>query len=404
MVFQTNPTFSFVTKPLSDKHKKYVQNLDIEADARLLRERLSLCEEAVDYFRASSSLLKAGVAAGLTLYDIAILCCRNDNLAEEPSMMEKLFDMASELALVAVENERWHHSAASRALVEQLIPRRRSSLLNADDFVREASRRFSRSISSVEMASLPSHPSDQSLNRETMEPGMAQSSGSDSSSDHGDGSLDKEECEEWAAELIADLTEHQMIPIGRPERSSSVSSDDSSDDGSQASGSIKGFWVIPPGSSQARIPDDGSFQWSPKSSPRESLDIVDLLPTLSFGKGNENSKSDPKTPTVTFADSSSFLPPATVDVHGCGMKDADFSDMQKLDSGGMTRSKSYSALSATTGRVSKKSVSSSARSPSKFTEQYEHYRKYFHKFIDLVIVRETTAALHHSKHAAVNLL
>ncbi|EEC48598.1 predicted protein, partial [Phaeodactylum tricornutum CCAP 1055/1] len=63
-------------EPLSDKSKMYILNLDIEADARLLRERLSICEDAIDNFRASSLLLKAGVKAGLTLYDIAIMCCR----------------------------------------------------------------------------------------------------------------------------------------------------------------------------------------------------------------------------------------------------------------------------------------------------------------------------------------
>lgn len=82
--------------------------MDFEAAAHLLRERLNNCEEAVAYFRASSTLLKAGVASGLTLYDIAVLCYRNDNLAE--------FDMASELAHVAVENESWHHTCARRAV------------------------------------------------------------------------------------------------------------------------------------------------------------------------------------------------------------------------------------------------------------------------------------------------
>ena len=118
----------------------------------MLLEQMNLCEEAVDYFRASSALLKAGVTAGLTLYDIAILCCRNDNLAEEPSMMEKLFDMASELAHRAVESNRWHHTAASRAIVEQLCPhvRRRSSLIES---ALEGRRSFHRSISNAETAS-----------------------------------------------------------------------------------------------------------------------------------------------------------------------------------------------------------------------------------------------------------
>jgi hypothetical protein len=351
----------------------------------------------VDYFRASSALLKAGVAAGLTLYDIAILCCRNDDLAEAPSMMEKLFDMASELAVVAVENERWHHSAASRALVEQLLPQ------NAPE---SPPRRFARSKSNVEMATLSSHPSDQSFTiEETTEPGMAQSSGSDSSSDNGDATDDKEECEEWAAGLVAHLSEVQLVNLGRSHRSSSVSSDDSSTDGSTMSGSVKGFWVIPPGSSQA-CQDDASIQWSPKSSPRESVDVSYLvIPLLS-------DVATVRTPTVKFADCSHFTPPATVNVagspkfEGTDSVGAIVSDTQKKsESAGMIRSKSYTALSATTGRAVGKStlLSSSIRdSRNKYSEQYEHYRRYFHKFIDLVIVRETTTALHLSRSATAN--
>ena len=136
--------------------------------------------------------------------------------------------------------------------------------------------------------------------------------------------------------------------------------------------------------------------------------VFDLEPPFALGKGKENCKNckkDTKSPSVTFADSGPFLPPATVNVTAyktTGLTDSDFSDVQKFDSGGMSRSKSYTALSAMTGRV-KKPVNSSARNPNKFSGEYEHYRKYFHKFIDLVIVRETTAALHHSKHLAVKL-
>ena len=72
--------------------------MNIEKDARLLKERLNICTEAIDYFCASCSILKAGVQAGLTLYEIAVMCCRNDNLGELPSKLEMLFSMAAELA------------------------------------------------------------------------------------------------------------------------------------------------------------------------------------------------------------------------------------------------------------------------------------------------------------------
>ena len=408
----------FLTQPLCEKHKKYIQNLDIEADARMLRERLNLCEEAVDYFRASSALLKAGVAAGLTLYDIAVLCCRNDNLAEEPSMMEKLFDMASELAHRAVESNRWHHTAASRALVEQLCPqyRRRSSMLSS---VEDTRRAFYRSVSNAETASnSSSSPSDRSLLREAKDsPGMAPSSGSDSSSNNGDAPEEKEECEEWAATLIADLTEHQMSPVRiRPIRSESVSSDDGSSN-SSGSCSPKGFWRIAPGSAKANDldEDEESIQWSPGTSPCDSLgfDMMEPPSLLDIPAGKENN-SELKTPTVTFAvETETFPPPATVNVTtttsttiDCklppSLSDADFLTPQEGSK--MSRSKSYTALSATAGRAKKTVASSSRPSSVMLSEDYDNYKKYFHKFIDLVIVRETTAALHHSRHGADHVM
>jgi hypothetical protein len=66
-------------EPVSQSTKKYIQKLKIEEDAKMLKERFNLAPEALDYFRASNKLLKAGVKAGLTLYDIAVLCCRNDD-------------------------------------------------------------------------------------------------------------------------------------------------------------------------------------------------------------------------------------------------------------------------------------------------------------------------------------
>jgi hypothetical protein len=77
-------TMCLLLQPLSEKSKNYVLKLDIDADINILKEKLNICQEAVDYFRSSSKLLQEGVKAGLTLYDIAIMCCRNDDLGEIP--------------------------------------------------------------------------------------------------------------------------------------------------------------------------------------------------------------------------------------------------------------------------------------------------------------------------------
>lgn len=240
-------------------------------------------------------------------------------------------------------------------------------------------------------------------------PGMAQSSASDSSSNSEDVAEEKVECEEWAASIIAGLTEHQRSPIKiRPSRSASVSSDDASNDSNE---SPPGFWRTAPGSTPAAgldvDVDDDSIEWSPGSSPRDSVNMFYMVnpPTmLDVPHSGKENKSDPKTPTVTFSETTqSFSPPSTVNYKTPPALNDDTEFLAAPISGinGMARSKSYTALSATTGRAKKTVGSSLGPSSVTMSEDYDdNYRKYFHKFIDLVIVRETTAALHHSRHGA----
>jgi hypothetical protein len=69
--------------PLGKKARDYVLNLDIDADARLLKERLGMGNDVLDYFRVSCMILKSGVKAGLTLYEIASgILCRTDPSGE----------------------------------------------------------------------------------------------------------------------------------------------------------------------------------------------------------------------------------------------------------------------------------------------------------------------------------
>ena len=114
-------------------------SLDIDADAAMLKEQLNFNEKAIDYFRASSKLLQEGTRAGLTLYDIAIMCCRNDDAGEIPSKLEVLTSMASELATSAVQNGRWNHAAASKALADQLSPDGGSLLKHTKDHRKDSS-------------------------------------------------------------------------------------------------------------------------------------------------------------------------------------------------------------------------------------------------------------------------
>ena len=65
--------------PLGKKAREYVLNLDIDEDVRLLKERLGMGDDVLDYYRVSCMILKSGVKAGLTLYEIASgILCRTD--------------------------------------------------------------------------------------------------------------------------------------------------------------------------------------------------------------------------------------------------------------------------------------------------------------------------------------
>lgn len=388
-------------QPLSERSKKYILDLDIEADAQMLRERLHICQEAVDYFRASSRLLQAGVKAGLSLYEIAIMCCRNDNQGEIPSKLEILTSMATELATSAVENGRWHHAAASRALAEQLSPNG-GSLLLPD---RSNALKMRKSASSAYFASFFNEHEvllDQPLPRNDV-PGMA-SSVSDSSSDVDDMAVDcEEDCEEWAAALIADVSLDKSMSIMQSKmRSPSVESDGGSD--TELSSSPKGFWHVRPCTSPSVASDDESIQWSPHIAPKKMADApflpLDIGPRVTFADKLVDVKPyGMRMPVVSFADFAAMddLHPASLpdldknDTHEPS-RDKPYSSSLERTEAGFGRSRSYTALSSIATEDNR--ISQTGRKPllPMRTHDYDQFRDYFLKFVDLVIVRETTAA------------
>lgn len=392
-------------QPISKETRDYILSLDIERDARLLRERLNISREALDYFCASSSLLKAGVRAGLSLYDIAVMCCRNDDLGEVPSKLEMLFSMASELAESAVENGRWHHAAASRALEEQLSPKGGSL------FAHTQSKAVHKTMSAVDLSNYSEDLASFSADaKKGHVPGMIQSSASDSSSDNGE--ADRDDCEEWAANLIADVSiDQSMNSIAKKTRSISIESDSSNE--SEA----EGFWYTNPGASpdSSVASDEESVNWSPMNSPQEAsfLELSASSLRNSFNpfttarrasiilapdEMNESFKQFRNTPSkVTFADQpdiSHEREQRGLSVHPefkHSNSDVGHSDVPEPPRPEMTmrRSQSYSALSSTLAeKLAEEEDTSIMHRP----VDPEHYREYFLKFIDLVIVRETTAA------------
>lgn len=324
---------------------------------RLLKETLNIQGAAIDYFRASSKVLIEGVKAGLTLYEIATLCCRNDNMGAIPSRLEVMTEIANELSTLAAGNGRWHHTTASRAIAEQLSP---ATGVNTPPI----SRVF-KSASSANFASV--------LHNDSSEvPGMTQSSASDASSDVGDAVMDREECEEWAAAVVADVSMEKRLIAPTEEN-------DSASDEELLSSSPKGFWFTRPGEHDS---DDESVTWSPHASPMSSMELPKDT-TLYLDEKVVSFKS-PGT-SLSEALSGGFLlpPPATIDVSARKAEYARPSFLRR-SSGGMSRSQSYSAFrSRSIGNSSSRTLSEPSDG---------HWKSYFDKFVDLVVTREIAAA------------
>ena len=368
----------------------------------MLKERLNISREALDYFCASSSILKAGVRAGLCLYDIAIMCCRNDNMGEVPSKLEMLFSMASELAAAAIENGRWHHAAASRALEEQLSPKGGSL------FAQLTNKRVPKAVSAMDLSSYADDFGALATKRENI-PAMIQSCASDSSSDNGDADPEGEECEEWAANLIADVSmDKSMTTIATKARSTSLESDSSNEESEH-----EGFWYTRPDYSPANSEhsDDESISWSPTNSPPDTSFFDNTMRhsynPFSAGRRssiifhpedfNESFKQFRSPAKVTFAD----LNDASNERDERGLDSLPKYKHSNSDVGHspvptiprpdtkMRRSQSYSALSST---LAEKLTAEEEDAQVHRPIDPEQHREYFLKFIDLVIVRETTAA------------
>jgi len=320
-------------QPLSQTSKEYVLGLDIEADVRLLQERLNMKNDVLDYFRSSCQILKAGVRAGLTLYDICSgILCRNDPSGEIPSKLETLSSMASELAMSAVHNGRFHHATASLALEEQLATRRcmmdhqRNFLSPLCKFPTPAKPQpvvpsasspvfsavlslggesaFTDELSKVNSSFSGAEFFDSQISNNNPPPGMVQSSLSDHSSD----SIEDDEDEvrsftsdapdgcaaagEWAAQLVAGVDQSMdnekvssSLIFSNSHRDRSISESSNSSDGSSSSHgsstlskSPVGFWHVRPGSSSIEVDDTSDEEpicWTPSLQPSDLPSPVD---------------------------------------------------------------------------------------------------------------------------------
>jgi len=401
--------------PMSPKTKEYIMNLDIERDAKRLHDRLNICSEALAYFYASSSILKAGTKAGLNLYEIAVMCCRNDNLGEVPSKLEVLFGMAGDLAKSAIRNNRWGLAVASRAIQDQLSPHG-GSLLSPNP----KSRFNKRAASAFDLAGLAR---SKEINSAHAIPGMTQSAGSEDSSSYSD--AENEDCEEWAAEIINAVSLDTSSRLVMKPRSHSIESDTSSEE--------DGFWHTSPNSrddfwnrslgdeSESNgTEDEESITWSPATSPsNDTLGLsfmsescmnrnvnrldssrINISPSTQENctKNSLQTQVTPRMPIrVSFANINNIDLDGENEIHqrSRGNNDSDrnergFESSSFKPIAKMGRSRSYSALSSSA--ISESQANDERRTQNRTSFTQKQYREYYLKFVDLVVTREITAA------------
>jgi len=80
--------------PFDEETKRYIDSIDIDSDAELLR-KIGISEECIKTMRISTTLLKKGVIKNRNLFEIASLICGTNNL-EIPSPLEQMIERAND--------------------------------------------------------------------------------------------------------------------------------------------------------------------------------------------------------------------------------------------------------------------------------------------------------------------
>jgi hypothetical protein len=78
--------------PFDSETRCYIRHINVEEDAALLAN-LGIRDECIRTMKISSTLLKKGAAAGLTLYDIGNIASRTN--IDQPSALERMFEQAA---------------------------------------------------------------------------------------------------------------------------------------------------------------------------------------------------------------------------------------------------------------------------------------------------------------------
>ena len=90
-----------IDRPVHEEIKKYVQTLDIDAIIATLQQQVTLSEDSLFLIRVAHHLVVDGIAAGLTLFEIASMVARTDE--ERASSLERAIEEAEENAHRTIE-------------------------------------------------------------------------------------------------------------------------------------------------------------------------------------------------------------------------------------------------------------------------------------------------------------
>lgn len=368
-------------EPVSKATKDYIMSLDIVRDVSLLKDVFHFSQKALDYFRAANMILQEGIKAGLTIYDIANMVCRHDFDGDSPSTLEILLNQASDFAYSALENGRWHHSAASRALENKLTTI--NSISASASQVRE---RMFRAASNSSIINVSYVEKRTSVSRNGSPPPSANTSYSEDSGGSSVGSCEGEDndCAGWAAAVVADVSPDANNFEFIRTRSGSLASS-TTDESSTAS---HGFWTTRPGtaSNGSNVSCTESFTSSKNCSLLSMKDTTldaeqhennDTIPCVN--NFHEVSLFDHQLPTTFVPNERESLP-------------------SKQNNHNIKRSQSYSAFSVSLTRARSTSMVSFSpkqvrRGPISAADKKQH-RDYFLKFMALLIEREVHVASH----------
>lgn len=87
-------SYSQADMPFSQRSLDYIRNIDVMADIEVLEKTFKFRPKCLRNMRISSTLLKKGAEAGLTLQQIGEILCRPDDDDEQPSILEQIVKRA----------------------------------------------------------------------------------------------------------------------------------------------------------------------------------------------------------------------------------------------------------------------------------------------------------------------